>query len=301
MLPRSFVVLVALGFLRVCIAAPAPAPDRVFAPGSEWEVVSRAHRFAEGMAWDADGHFFFTDVPANQLFKVDRTSGEKTLVDGATGRANGIAFGPDGRLYGCASGERCIYAWDPNTWEKTKVAEGTASNDLAILRDGTIFYTEPGTNLVWRLAAKSFARDVGLQLAWQPNGIAVSRDEKTLLVAEFNADTVHGFALGADAKVNGEDRAAYKVAVPSDGVGRLDGMLTLADGRLLIGTTLGTQVVPPVGAGGPALHLVIPLPESRPRNNYVRVSPDGTWLYTAYAADVLRRRLRADFGKPSSD
>ena len=295
MIPRSFFVLFALGFLRTVIAAPVPAPDRVFAVGSEWEVVSRGHRFAEGMAWDVDGHFYFTDVPANQLFKIDRTSGGKTLVDGATGRANGIAFGPDGRLYGCASGDRCIYAWDPKTWEKTKVAEGTASNDLAILRDGAIFYTEPGSNLVWRLAAKSFARDVGVKLAWQPNGIALSRDEKTLLVAEFNADTVHGFALGPDTKVHGEVRAAYKAAVPSDGVGRLDGMLTLADGRLLIGTTLGTQVVPPIEAAGAALHLVIPSPESRPRNNYVRISPDGAWLYTAYAADILRRRLRADF------
>ena len=300
MFPRRFPAwsLFAPFLIVLVVAAPAPAPDRVFAPGSGWEVVSTGHRFAEGMAWDAAGNFYFTDVPANQLFKIDGASGEKTLVDAATGRANGIAFGPDGRLYGCASGDRCIYAWDPKTWQKTKVAEGTASNDLAILGDGTIFYTEPGTNLVWRLASRTFARDVGVKLAWQPNGIALSRDEKTLLVAEFNSDTVHGFALGADAKVIGDDRAAYKVAVPSDGVGRLDGMLTLADGRLLIGTTLGTQIAPPIGAPGAGLHLVIPSPESRPRNNYVRVSPDGAWLYTAYAADVLRRRLRADFVRP---
>ena len=296
MLPRSFLLL--LCSVLPAAAAPAPAPDRVFAQGSEWEVVSSGHRFAEGMAWDAEGHFYFTDVPANQLFKIDRATGTKTLVDGATGRANGIAFGPDGRLYGCASGDRCIYAWEPKTWQKVKVAEGTASNDIAILRDGTIFYTEPGTKLVWRLATRTFAREVGVKLAWEPNGIALSRDEKTLLVAEFNADTVHGFALGGDAKVKGEDHAAYKVGVPSDGVGRLDGMLTLADGRLLIGTTLGTQVAPAIAAVQSAPPVVIPSPQGRPRNNYVRLSPDGAWMYTAYAADILRRRLRADFGKP---
>jgi gluconolactonase len=301
MLPRSLLLFIVLGLLRIATAtaAPAPAPDRVFAEGAEWEVVSSGHRFAEGMAWDADGHFYFTDVPANQLFKIDRSSGTKTLVDGATGRANGIAFGPDGRLYGCASGDRCIYAWDAKSWQKVKVAEGTASNDIAILRDGTIFYTEPGTKLVWRVAAKTFEREVGVTLSWEPNGIALSRDEKTLLVAEFNADIVHGFALGANAKVNGDDRAAYKLGVPSDGVGRLDGMMTLADGRLLIGTTLGTQIAPAIGtAAGAARHLVIPSPQGRPRNNYVRISPDRTWIYTAYAADILRRRLRADFDKP---
>ncbi|MDO8540731.1 MAG: SMP-30/gluconolactonase/LRE family protein [Opitutaceae bacterium] len=296
MLPRSFFLLLGSGLIAT--AAPAPAPDRIFTEGSEWEVVSSGHRFAEGMAWDADGHFYFTDVPANQLFKVDRNSGSKTLLDGATGRANGIAFGPDGRLYGCASGDRCIYAWDPKSWQKAKVTEGTPSNDIAILRDGTIFYTEPGTNLVWRLAARTFARDVGVKLSWQPNGIALSRDEKTLLVAEFNSDTVHGFALGADGKVNGDDRAAYKLAVPSDGVGRLDGMMTLADGRLLVGTTLGTQIAPAITAVGSARHMMIRSPQGRPRNNYVRLSPDGAWIYSAYAADILRRRLRPDFEGP---
>ena len=261
-------------------------------------MVSSGHRFAEGMAWDTDGYFYFTDVPAGQLFKVEPNSGSKTLLDGATGRANGIAFGPDGRLYGCASGDRCIYAWDPKSWQKVKVTEGSASNDIAILRDGTIFYTEPGTRLVWRLAARTFAREVGVKLTWEPNGIALSRDEKTLLVAEFNADTTHGFALGGDATVNGADRAAYKLSVPSDGVGRLDGMVTLADGRLLIGTALGTQIVPAITAVGAVPHLVIPSPQGRARNNYVRLSPDRAWIYTAYAADILRRRLRPDFEKP---
>src|SRR3954469_15748110 len=162
-----------LVLLPALLRAAAPPPDLVFAEGSDWEVISTGHQFAEGMAWDGDGHFYFTDVPRGQLFKVDKATGEKTMVDGATGRANGIAFGPDGRLYGCASGDRCIYAWDPKTWQKVKVTEGTQSNDITILRDGTIFYTEPPTKLVWRLAAKTFKREVGAKLAWEPNGIAL--------------------------------------------------------------------------------------------------------------------------------
>ncbi len=64
------------------------AADLVFAEESDWEVVSAGHQFAEGMAWGADGHFYFTDVPRNQLFKVDSASGAKSLVEGATGRGN---------------------------------------------------------------------------------------------------------------------------------------------------------------------------------------------------------------------
>jgi gluconolactonase len=295
MIPRiAFLLLV----VSTAVPAAQPPPDLVFAEGSDWEVVSTGHQFAEGMAWDRDGNFYFTDVPKAQLFKVDRNSGTKTMIDGATGRANGIAFGPDGRLYGCASGDRCIYAWDPKTWEKVKVTEGTQSNDIVILRDGTIFYTEPGAMLVWRLAPKTFAREVGVKLGWGPNGIAVSLDQKTLLVAEFNSNTIHGFAIDSDSKATGADRPAYKLSVPSDGMGRLDGMEVLADGRLLSGTALGTQMVPPVSApAGSPLHVVIPSPQGRSRNNYVRVSPDRNWLYTAYALDLIRRRLRPDFDR----
>lgn len=272
------------------------AADLVFAEKSTWEVVSSDHQFAEGMAWDREGDFYFTDVPRGHLFRVDRQTGTKTLFDGATGRTNGIAFGPDGRLYGCASGDRCIYAWDTKTGRKVAVAEGTQSNDLVVLRDGTIFYTEPAAKLVWRLAAGTFAREVGAKLAWSPNGITVSPDQKTLLVAEFDSDTIHGFALGDDAKVTGGARPAYKLAVPSDTFGKLDGMMVLADGRLLSGTALGTQVARPLGAAPDAGPLiVVPSPDGRPRCNYVRLSPDGAWLYAAYRADLLRRRVRPEF------
>ena len=276
------------------------ATDTVFAEGSKWEVISSGHQFAEGMAWDRAGHFYFTDVPRSQLFRVDRDSGEKTLLDGATGRANGIAFGPDGRLYGCAGGDQRIYAWDTKTRQKVAVAEGTLSNDIVILRNGTIFYTEPAAMRVWRLASGTFAREIGAQLAWRPNGIAASADQKTLLVAEFDSDTIHGFPLGGDAKVTGAARPAYKLGVPSDGMGKLDGMMALADGRLLSGTALGAQIAQPVGAPATATAaslIVIPSPEGRQRCNYVRISADGSWLYTAHVADVLRRRLRPGFGE----
>jgi sugar lactone lactonase YvrE len=283
-----------LALFALLLSGSISAAELVFADKSGWEVVSKDHQFAEGMAWDRDGHFYFTDVPRAQLFKVHRDTGVKTLVDGATGRANGIAFGPDGRLYGCASADASIYAWDTKTWRKVAVTQGTQSNDIVILRDGTVFYTEPAAMLVWRLAAGSFAREVGARLGWRPNGITVSPDQKTLLVAEFDSDTIHGFTLDAAFKVTGAARPAYRLAVPSDGMGKLDGMLVLADGRLLSGTALGAQIAPPAGSSGVPL-VVIPSPEGRPRCNYVRISPDGIWLYAAYRADLLRRRLSPEF------
>ncbi|QXD23464.1 SMP-30/gluconolactonase/LRE family protein [Opitutia bacterium ISCC 51] len=286
-------------FLLFLLPISINAQDLVFAEGSEWEVISEGHQFAEGMAWDKHGHFYFTDVPRNLLFKVDKDTGEKTLIDGATGRANGIAFGPDGRLYGCSSGDKAINAWDPKTWEKTAVNTGTLSNDIAILDDGTIFYTDPNSKLVWRLAAGSFERNLAATLSWKPNGIALSLDQKTLLVAEFDSDTVHGFSIGEHSRLTGVRFPAYKLGMTSDSLTRLDGMVVLTDGRLLSGTALGTQIVPPVhasAASGPL--IIIPSPDGRPRCNYARISPDNQWMYTAYRDDLLRRRLAEGFGQP---
>jgi len=286
-------------FFTVCILLSNVlfAEDFIFAEDSEWEVVSSGHRFAEGMAWDRDGNFLFTDVPRSQLFRVDQLSGAKTLIDGDTGRANGIAFGPDGRLYGCSREDEGINVWNPNTWEKVTLGKGASSNDIAILGDGTIFFTDPARSSVWRIDAHSMERDLAARLTWKPNGLALSLDGKRLLVAEFDGNTVHGFAIDENARLTGDHRPAYRLGVPSNGLGRLDGMQPLADGRLLIGTALGLQLASPIGEEDSLAPLVIvPSPEGRKRCNYARISPDNVWIYTAYADDILRRRLKPGFG-----
>lgn len=283
--------------LLISLAAFATASaqeELVFTEGSEWELVSEGHQFAEGMAWDADGNFIFTDVPRNQLFRVDKNTAEKTLLDDESGRANGIAFGPDGYLYGCARGADAIVRWDPKTWNREFIGRGGGSNDIAILDDGTIFFTDPQDMKVWTIAAGSTDRSVAQELPWKPNGIGLSIDQKTLFVAEFDSGTVHGYAISSKSRLTGKSKPAYRFAIPSNKLGRLDGMQPLKDGRLMIGTALGTQIAPPVGVKGEL--IIIPSPEGRPRCNYARISPDNTWLYTAYAKDVLRRKLKPGFG-----
>ena len=178
-----------------------------------------------------------------------------------------------------------------NTWRTL-----WQQNDIVVFRDGTIFYTEPAAMMVWRLNAGTFARETGVKLAWKPNGIAASPDQKTLLVAEFDSGTIHGYTLDGSFKVTSAARPAYKLGVPSDGFGKLDGMIVLPDGRLVCGTALGTQITWPEGNANTSNSLiVIPSPGGRPRCNYVRLSPDGAWMYAAYKDDVLRRRLLPSF------
>ncbi len=256
-------------------------------------IISEGHQFAEGMAFDAEGNFYFTDVPAGKLFRVDAKTGKKSLFDDQSGKTNGIAIGPDGMLYGCAGGDKRIYRWDLKSGKKTPVAEGAFSNDIAITRSGIIFFTDPKTQSVWRVSpAPERKLTKAAALPWRPNGIALNPKHDTLMVAEFGADKVHRFPVAADGSL-GKSEPAYRLATGEDGRGMLDGMVVMPSGNLLIGTARGIQLVPPLSSKSADFKaIVIPPFGDRPRCNYVRLSPDGQWLYAAFRADIVRLPVR---------
>ncbi len=266
--------------------------DQIFAKDTAWEILSEGHQFAEGMAWDSDGHFYFTDVPRSQLFKINHSTGRKTLAVANTEKANGIAFGPDGRLYGCSSGADGITAWNISTWKKEVYGLGAKSNDIAILSDGSIYFTDPGTSSVWRIDGASRNRTLAIKLDFRPNGIALSPDGRSLYVASFFTDTIYAWSLDESGQPKGGVSIGYILNVPSDGEGKLDGMQVLPDGRLVAGTALGIQIAVPFDQAKTSRPLIHhPDPENGSRCNYVRISPDGKWLYACFVNDVRRRLI----------
>lgn len=288
---KSPACLLLLGLYAFAAQAGADESSSLFE--GEPVVVSEGHEFAEGMAFDPEGNFYFTDVPAGKLFRIDATTGEKTLFDGDSGKTNGIAIGPDGMLYGCAGGDKRIHRWDLKTGEKSVVAEGPHSNDIAIAHDGTIYFSDPKTSSVWRVSpATERTLTKAAALEWKPNGIALNPAKDALFVAEFHADTIHRFPVADDGSL-GEPRPAYRLATGEDGRGLLDGMVVLPSGNLLIGTAAGIQLVPPLSAKGATFKpVVIPPFGDRPRCNYVRLSPDGKTLYAAFQHDIVKLTIR---------
>ena len=291
MTSRSPAFLILLGLCA--FAAPTGADESSPLFVGDPVVVSEGHEFAEGMAFDAGGNFYFTDVPAGKLFRIDATTGEKTLFDGDSGKTNGIAIGPDGMLYGCAGGAKRIHQWDIKTGKKVVVAEGPHSNDIAIADDGTIYFSDPKTSSVWRVSpAPERKLTKAVALEWKPNGIALNSARDALFVAEFFADTVHRFPLADDGSL-GDPRPAYQLATGEDGRGLLDGMVVLPSGNLLIGTAAGIQLVPPLSAKSATFKpVVIPPFGDLPRCNYVRLSPDGKTLYAAFQHDIVKLAVR---------
>ena len=249
-----------------------------------WEVVSSGHKFAEGLALDAANVLHFTDVGAAKLFRVE-PDGEVRPLDGDTRFTNGLSFGPDGHLYGAGKAATAIFAWNPENWQRRVVNEGATSNDLVVHPDGSLFFTDPDPQTVWRVD-RDGKRTAAAVLDWRPNGINLGPDGRTLFVAEFRGETIHAFPVAEDGEL-GPSRPAYRLEVPEDGQGLLDGLQVLGDGTLLVGTALGLQVAWPLDSGGGS--RVLPADRERPRCNYVRLSPDRKWLYAAYVDSVLRR------------
>lgn len=247
-------------------------------------MVSRGHNIVEGIAATADGSVYLTDVPDAELFKLAPDVREAPFAKD-TEKANGLAIGPDGRLFGACMGRAVILAWNLDTGNRSEIPLPSPANDLAVTKDGSLYCTWGPANAIYHLDLAN-PQPLKVADARNPNGITLSRDGHELWVGEFTGDTVLAFPILADGRL-GASRPAFKAKVPENGKGLLDGMTPLPDGRLLVATALGLQIL-----ASDAEPVLIPNPTSF-RANYVRLVTDakGTrWIYAAHEKAVIRRR-----------
>jgi sugar lactone lactonase YvrE len=255
-----------------------------------WEVVSEGHQWAEGLVSTDDGSLYFTDVHAGQLFKIS-PDGIRSLVDGDTGRANGIALGPDGRIYGAASGAREIRAWDPATGERETISEGTHSNDIVVHHQGHIYYTDPQAGKVWHLAPGTRERREADPDFPDPNGIAISPDHSLLYVADFRGRHIVSYQIQPDGSL-AHKLPYFHAQLPNDGSdAHLDGMAVSTAGNLFVASSLGIQVFDERGR----VLMVYPRPHhGDERTNYVAFGgPERRTLYVATRETIYKRPTKS--------
>ena len=262
----------------------------VLVDGAGWELVGEGYQWAEGLAVTADGTLYFSDVPASKIYRV-LPEGKPELFVEDSGKANGLTLGPDGRLYGACSGVKKIQAWDLKTGAAETVAEGFASNDLVVLHNGAIYFTDPQSRQVWYIApgthkARPADRFEGC------NGITVSPDQSLLYVAHFPGRFIYSFQIAADGQLK-HKQPYFQVHLPPFGTeSHADGMCTSAEGWLLSATESGIQICDPPGR----VNLILPKPGQGRRVCYVRLH--GQTLYAATADAVWRRQVQLTAAKP---
>ena len=254
-------------------------------PDSEWEMVSQGYRFTEGPAVDHNGNVFFTDIPNNRIQKIDG-SGKVTVFKQDSGGANGLMFGPDGRLYACQNGRKRIVAYAPDGTESV-IAEGVNSNDIVLNQRGEIYFSDPEHKQVWFIDAARNKRVVHQGIGF-PNGLRLSPDQSLLLVDDSAGKWVWSFQIEPDGSLaNGQPFYRLETSDESSASGA-DGMAVDNEGYLYVTTRIGLQVCDQPGR----VVAIIDKPQSGPLSNVVFAGPDLQMLYVTAGDKVFRRRVR---------
>ena len=170
-------------------------------PGEAWQLVRGGYKFTEGPAANAKGEVFFNDIPNSKTYRIG-LDGQVNEFVAESQRANGQAFGPDGRLYAVATGEAKVIAYEPDGTARD-VAGSIAGNDLVVAHNGNIYVTDPSgsrsnaPSKLWLIKPGEEKRivDTGLRSA---NGITLSPDQTLLYVADHRSHWIYSFQIQAD-------------------------------------------------------------------------------------------------------
>ncbi len=241
-----------------------PAFDHLVAPEAKIEKLAEGFNWSEGPTWFAGG-VVFSDVPENIVYRWQegstkaeiflKPSGMTTPTAGFREQgSNGLSRDADGKLILCQHGDRRIAKLiAPGKFEtiadRYDGKRFNSPNDLAIRKNGDIYFTDPPYGLdklnasplkeipfngVYRVTPGKPVALVVKDLTF-PNGIAFSHDEKILYVAvsDPKATRIVAYDVKDDGSV-GEGRTFYDAEpLKKPGIkGSCDGMKVDKDGNV---------------------------------------------------------------------
>ena len=269
-------------------------------PSDDWELVSEKHQFTEGPAVNARGEVFFNDIPASKTFKIGLDGKVEEFLSDSK-KANGQAFGPDGKLYVIATASNQVLVCDVTTRARKILAEDIHGNDIVVRRDGGIFLTEPFSSEnnkpgnIWFMLPNGEKHIVDTGLKY-PNGITLSPDQSLLYAADYRSHWVYSWQVLADGSLANKQRY-FRLHVPdnADDSGA-DGMRCDRDGRLYVATRLGVQVCDQAGR----VNCILPTPNGRVANLSFGGENFDT-LFCTCGDQVFKRKLKVKGALPFAE
>ncbi len=263
---------------------------QILIPGEDWQLVGEGYKFTEGPTANAKGEVFFNDIPENKTWKVGLDGAVSPYLSDSR-KANGAAFGPDGRLYMVATATPQIIAYDADL-KPTVIADGIAGNDLVVGHDGGVYVTNPPgggsePSKVWYISPKGDKKVVDTGLGYA-NGVTLSPDQSLLYVADARSHWVYSYQIQPDGSLLDKQKY-YRLHTPdnADSSGA-DGIRADTQGRLYVATRMGVQVCDQAGR----VNAIILTPNGKASN----VSFGGENFDTLYVTandKVFKRKTHA--------
>ncbi|RVT96405.1 SMP-30/gluconolactonase/LRE family protein [Rhodovarius crocodyli] len=272
-------------------------------------------RFPEGPVAMADGSVILVEIESRRITRVS-PEGVKTTLATIAGAPNGIALGPDGKLYICNNGG-FLWLEEPNrlrphgvpadyetgrievldmvTGELTRLYDRCGDHKLCGPNDivfdpvhGGFWFSDLGKvrargrdhgGVYWAATDGSQIIEAAHPIPGGANGIGLSPDSKTLYVAETETGRLWAWDVEGPGKLKKEpwpSPAGGRLLCQFPGFRRLDSLAVAASGNIIVATLVSGEITT-VSPTGQILH-VEEMPDLMP-TNICFGGPDMTTAY----------------------
>lgn len=244
------------------------------------EFIKDGFNGTEGPLGLPDGSVLFTETKANRIVQITPDNTVSSYLEDSNG-SNGLALSPNGDLISVQNLKSRVGIVYPKGREKTLADNFQGQgfqrpNDLVLDKKGGVYFTDIGTRPsaenpnppaatpgLYYITPDGALKQVATDIE-RPNGVQLSRDEKTLYVADTAGEYVLAYDIALDGSIRGKRNFAKLAGFaqtdkgPSSGA---DGLAVDDEGRLYVASNVGVEVF---SAGGQGLGI-IPIPQ-KPQN-----------------------------------
>lgn len=198
----------------------------------------RPTSFLEGPSFDREGNLYCTDIPYGRVFRIS-PEGKFAVVTEYDGEPNGLKIHKDGRIF-IADQKNGILVLEPGAVQpKPFLARAflerlKGPNDLVFASNGDLYFTDQGqsgyqdpTGRLIRVRVNGTV-EVLLNNIPSPNGLVLTADESTVLLAVTRANAVWRVPL------TGNRVSKVGTFIQMSGGGGPDGMAIDEQGNLAV-------------------------------------------------------------------
>ena len=292
---KNYTVSILAFVLLSCTAVIAQVPEEgIIAPGASIVKVADGFTFTEGVASDARGDVYFSDIPASRIHFYDRADDGKIFLENSN-RANGLHVDQNGNIIACEGAEGGRLVQISPEGSISIIAEGydgksfNSPNDLWESPNGGYYMTDPrygrsrdnlpqdGEHVYYITQDRKKVVRVTHDLV-RPNGVTGTLDGSILYVADHGAGKTYRYTILKDGTLTDKQLFAEEGS---------DGMTIDSQGNVYL-TNTAVKVYNPTGR----LIETIEVPESP--TNVSFGGKNGKTLYITARTSVYKLEMKVE-------